>query len=46
MRAVFSVLGLAILVAAFTVPYTSVFLELDCGYWGPEAEAKMRGKMK
>ena len=28
------------------VPYTSVFLELDCGYWGPEAEAKMRGKMK
>lgn len=29
-----------------TVPYTSVFLELDCGYWGPEAEAKMREKMK
>ena len=28
------------------VPYTSIFLELDCGYWGPEAEAKMRGKMK
>jgi D-ribose pyranose/furanose isomerase RbsD len=28
------------------VPYTSVFLELDCGYWGPEAEAKMREKMK
>jgi hypothetical protein len=31
---------------ALAVPYTSVFLELDCGYWGPEAEAKMRGKMK
>jgi hypothetical protein len=28
------------------VPYTTVFLELDCGYWGPEAEAKMRERMK
>lgn len=28
------------------VPYTTVFLELDCGYWAPEAEAKMREKMK
>jgi D-ribose pyranose/furanose isomerase RbsD len=28
------------------VPYTSVFLELDCGYWPAEAEAKMREKMK
>jgi len=28
------------------VPYTSVFLELDCGYWGPDAEAKMRERMK
>jgi len=28
------------------VPTTSVFLELDCGYWSPEAEAKMREKMK
>ena len=28
------------------VPYTSVFLELDCGYWGPDAEARMRAKMK
>ena len=25
-----------------TLPYTSVFLELDCGYWKPESEAKMR----
>jgi len=29
-----------------TLPYTSVFMELDCGYWGPESEAKMREKMK
>ena len=28
------------------VPYTSVFLELDCGYWPAENEAKMREKMK
>lgn len=29
-----------------TLPYTTVFVELDCGYWGPDAEAKMREKMK
>jgi hypothetical protein len=29
-----------------TVPYTSVFLELDCGYWPAENEAKMRERMK
>jgi len=28
------------------VPYTTVFLELDCGYWPAAAEAKMREKMK
>jgi len=28
------------------VPYTSVFLELDCGYWPAAAEAKMRERMK
>jgi D-ribose pyranose/furanose isomerase RbsD len=25
-----------------TIPYTSVFLELDCGYWTPEAEQRLR----
>jgi L-fucose mutarotase/ribose pyranase (RbsD/FucU family) len=34
-----------ILKTDLTLPYTSVFLELDCGYWGPEAEAKMRASM-
>jgi D-ribose pyranose/furanose isomerase RbsD len=29
-----------------TIPYTSVFLELDCGYWPTAAEAKMREAMK
>ena len=28
------------------IPYTSVFLELDCGYWPTASEAKMRDKMK
>lgn len=28
-----------------TLPYTSVFIQLDCGYWGPEAEAQMRSAM-
>jgi hypothetical protein len=28
------------------VPYTSVFLELDCGYWPSENEARMRERMK
>jgi len=25
-----------------TIPYTSVFLQLDCGYWGEEQEARLR----
>jgi hypothetical protein len=29
-----------------TLPYTTVFMELDCGYWSPESEAKMRELMK
>jgi len=28
-----------------TIPYTSVFLQLDCSYWGPENEAMLRQKM-
>ncbi len=28
------------------LPYTSVFMELDCGYWSPENEGRMREKMK
>jgi D-ribose pyranose/furanose isomerase RbsD len=29
-----------------SLPYTSVFMEFDCGYWQPESEAKMRERMK
>jgi L-fucose mutarotase/ribose pyranase (RbsD/FucU family) len=35
-----------IIKTTLALPYTSVFMELDCGYWTPEAEAKMREKMK
>jgi len=28
-----------------TIPYTSVFLQLDCAYWGPDAEKGLRAKM-
>jgi hypothetical protein len=28
-----------------TLPYTSVFIRLDCKYWGADAEAHMRAKM-
>jgi hypothetical protein len=28
-----------------TLPYTSVFLELDCAYWDDEREALLRAAM-
>jgi L-fucose mutarotase/ribose pyranase (RbsD/FucU family) len=28
-----------------TVPYSTVFLQLDCAYWGPDAEKGLRAKM-
>lgn len=34
-----------ILKTHMTIPYTSVFFELDCGYWNAEAEARMRAAM-
>jgi L-fucose mutarotase/ribose pyranase (RbsD/FucU family) len=27
------------------LPYTSVFIELDCGYWSAEAEARLRSEL-
>lgn len=35
-----------ILKTNMTIPYTSVFLQLDCRYWSAESEAKLRAKMK
>lgn len=34
-----------ILKTDLTLPYTSVFFELDCGYWSGQAEAAMRKSM-
>ncbi len=27
------------------LPYTSVFMQLDCGYWSADAEKRLREKM-
>lgn len=27
------------------LPYTTVFLQLDCAYWSPDAESRLRGVM-
>ena len=29
-----------------TLPYTSVFMELECGYWNADAEKRLRDAMK
>lgn len=34
-----------ILKSTLAIPYTSVFLELDCGYWNPKAEERLRLSM-
>lgn len=31
-----------ILKTTLTIPYTSVFMQLDCGYWSDEAEKRLR----
>ena len=36
------VFRILILKSSLTIPYTSVFFELDCGYWSPEAEHRLR----
>lgn len=35
-----------ILKTNLTIPYTSVFLQLDCKYWSSDAEARLREAMK
>ena len=35
-----------ILKTNMTIPYTSVFLQLDCRYWSAESEARLRTAMK
>ena len=40
------VFRILIIKTAMTIPYTSVFFELDCGYWSAEAEERLRRTMK
>lgn len=40
------VFNILVLKTNLTIPYTSVFFRLDCGYWNGEQEKKMRGLMK
>lgn len=35
-----------IIKTAMAVPYTSVFLELDCAYWSADAERRLRSAME
>ena len=35
-----------LLKTTMTIPYTSVFIQLDCAYWSPEAEQRLRTAMK
>ena len=34
-----------VLKTRMTIPYTSVFIRLECGYWSAEAEKKLRAAM-
>ena len=35
-----------ILKTDLTIPYTSVFVQLDCGYWSADAEQRLRAAIK
>ncbi len=37
--------NILLLKTTLVIPYTSVFLELDCGYWPAAAEVKLRAAM-
>jgi len=37
---------IVVLKSTLTIPYTSVFLELDCGYWNDKAEVRLRNLMR
>jgi L-fucose mutarotase/ribose pyranase (RbsD/FucU family) len=38
--------NILVLKTTMMLPYTSVFIELDCGYWSAEAEKRLREAMK
>jgi hypothetical protein len=31
---------------SMTIPYTSIFLQLECGYWSADAERRLRAAME
>ena len=35
-----------VLKSTMTIPYTSVFIQLDCGYWTGEQEKRLRERMR
>jgi len=35
-----------ILKSTLSIPYSSIFLELDCGYWDSASEARLRNSLK
>ncbi len=37
--------NVVILKSTLAIPYTSVFLELDCGYWNANAEKRLRDSL-
>jgi L-fucose mutarotase/ribose pyranase (RbsD/FucU family) len=39
------VFRMLIIKTKLAIPYTSIFFELDCGYWTPEAEQRLRQAM-
>jgi len=40
------VFRILIIKTKMTIPYTTVFFELDCGYWNAAAEDRLRQAMK
>jgi hypothetical protein len=38
--------SILIIKSTMTMPYTSVFIELDCGYWDGEREARLRAAIQ
>lgn len=34
-----------VLKTTFTLPYTSLFIQLDCAYWSAESEKKLRAAL-
>jgi L-fucose mutarotase/ribose pyranase (RbsD/FucU family) len=37
--------SILIVKSTMTVPYTSVFIELDCGYWNADSETQLRSRI-